>query len=85
MDLRQDAAHARRRADEPLGVALEQLEVDLRLVVEAVDRRIGDERHQVAVALVVLGEQQQVVEVGLAVALAARVGREVDLAADDRA
>ena len=82
--LGQDAAHARRRADEPLGVALEQLEVDLRLVVVARDRGVADERHEVAVALVVLREKKQVVEVGPTLALGPVTRVEVDLAADDR-
>ena len=78
-----DARNAGRGGDEPLVVFLEHLERGARTVVEAVDRGLGDEVHEVSVALVVLGEQDHVVELGALVARERGVGREVDLAADD--
>ena len=64
----------------------EQLLVDARLVVVAVQVGLGDERHQVAVADDVLGQQDHVVRVGVdlgfLVGVAAR--RHVGLDADDR-
>ena len=57
------AAQAGRCADQPLAVLRQQLLVDARLVVVAVEVRLGDERHQVAVADQVLGQQDHVVVV----------------------
>ena len=64
----------------------EQLLVDARLVVVAVQVGLGDQRHQVAVAGLVLGQQDHVVGVGVdfrfLVAMGARCN--VGLDADDR-
>ena len=81
--LRDDAGDAGRRADDALAVLLQHGERGAGLVVEVVDVRLADQLHQVVVALVRLGQQKQVVELRLAVALELLVGGEVHLAAVD--
>ena len=56
-----DAAEAAGRRDQALVVAFEQLPVDPRLVVVALEVGVGGELHQVAVAGARLGEDGQVV------------------------
>ncbi len=55
------ALQAGRQADQSLRMLGEKLLADARLVVEAVQRCLGDDLHQVAVAFVALGEHNQVV------------------------
>ena len=81
--LADDSAHACRGGDESRTERAQQLFVDARFVVEACGLCLGDHRHEVAVADLVLSEEQQVIERGLALAREARVGGEVDLAAED--
>ena len=79
------ARHARRKADEPLVVLPEQIVIDAGLVVEALDVRTRDELHEVAVARLVLREQDEVIVLD-AVHLGAFLAparRHVDLTADD--
>jgi hypothetical protein len=77
--------------DQALVVLPQEVHVDARLVVEALEVGLRHEHHQVPVAGVVHREQQQVADrieargVALArLAFEARAGREVDLAAEDR-
>ena len=67
--------------DQPLRVGLEQLPVDARLVVVALEVGRRGELDQVAVAGVVGGEER---EVGVALGLGAAVVGDVDLAAEQR-
>ena len=85
------AGQTGREADDPLAVLLDQLVVDAGTVVLALHPGDGVELHQVVVALVVHGQQDQVVPVAPvalahflvgAVGVALRV--DVELAADDR-
>ena len=77
------AAEAAGGGDEPVVVLLEQLPVDLRLVVVALEEGEAGQLDEVAVALVGLGEQGQVVvELLAALGVAARV---VDPATPGRA
>ena len=71
-------------ADQSLMVFLKQRVVDARVVVEAVDVRLGDEAHEVVVAGEVLREEDQVVAPLVLVArrVVAR-GGDVRLAAED--
>jgi hypothetical protein len=77
---------AGREADQPLVVALEQLAIEPRLVVEALGVRLGRQLDQVLVAGQVAREQDQVVgaRVDLGALVEARVGGDVRLDADDR-
>ena len=80
------AGQAGAQGDEPLVVALEELVVDARLVVEAFGVPEGGEREEVAVARRVAGEQDEVVVTRALLAarlLQARAGRHVELGADD--
>ena len=79
--LRDAARHAAGERDHALGVPLEQLEVDARLVVVALEVAERGELDQVPVADLVLREQRQV-RVALLLRLA--VVGDVDLAAEDR-
>ena len=63
------AVEAGRQADQAFAVPGEVLAVDARLVVVAVDVRVGDEAAQVLVAGPVLGEQDQVERLGVGLAL----------------
>ena len=68
-------------------VALERLEVDTWLIVEAVDEARRHDLHEVRVALVILGEKHEVVVAVLALSnlpIEAGAAREIDLAAEDR-
>jgi hypothetical protein len=75
------AREAAREGDQAARVPLEQLPVDPRLVVVALQIAERRELDQVGVPLVVLREQRQV---RVALALEAAVVADVDLAADDR-
>ena len=73
-------------ATRPFGVLLEQLEVDARLVVVAVEVRVRRDLDEVAISLGGLGEDREVVDV---VVVATRTveparGDHVGLGADDR-
>ena len=81
---RDDARHARGAADDALVVAAQHLERGARVVVEHVaGGGLRHHLHEVDVARLVLGEQQQVVAVLLGALLDAVVGDEVGLAAED--
>ncbi len=61
------AAQAGRERDQALGMAREQVLIDARLVVEAVEVTGGDQLDEVAVAFLVFAQQHQmVVAVGFA-------------------
>ena len=83
--LRERPRHAAREAsgerDDPLRVALEELPVDARLVVVALEVAERRELDQVRVTLVRLGEKR---EVRVALRLRVPVVGDVDLTADDR-
>ena len=70
-------------ADHALGVAAQVVERHARLVVKALHGGLGDRLHQVDVSLLVLGQKDHVVELGLMVAGKRLVRRKVDLAAKD--
>jgi hypothetical protein len=84
-DGRREAAGGR---DQALVVLPQELEVDARLVVEALQIAPGDQAHQVPVPLIVHGEQEEVVHpveaARLRIPIEAGPLRHVDLAADDR-
>ena len=84
--LRQLPAQTRREAYETLGVLCQELLVDSRFVVMALEVRGADEPDEVAVAGVAGGEEHQMagVAVGASFAVLARTRRHVHLAADDR-
>ena len=75
------AGEAAREREESLGVALQELPVDPRLVVVALEVAGRGELDQVRVALVRLGQKGQV---RIALLLRPAVVGDVDLAADDR-
>ncbi len=81
------ALQAAGKPDQPARVLGEKFLADARLVVEAVERRLGGDLHQVAVALVGLGEHDQVVVViavgRRAVHAVVVLLADVELAADD--
>jgi hypothetical protein len=85
---RDHAREATGRGDQALVVGPQELHVDARLVVEALEVALGDELHQIAVPLLVHREQDEVVDpveaAGLRVPVEARALGDVDLAADDR-
>ena len=81
--LRDDAGDAGRRADDAVAVLLQHGEGGARLVVEVVHVGLADEFQQVVVALVVLRQKQQVVQLRLHVLAQGLVGGEVHLAAKD--
>ena len=78
-----DARNTGARADHALGMAAQVVERHARLVVKALHGGLGDRLHQVDVALLVLGQKDHVVELGLMVAGERLVRRKVDLAAKD--
>ena len=79
------AGQAAAEGDQALRVLLQQVEVDARLVVVALEVAEGDQLDQVVVPLEVLGEQRQVGPVAASGGLLrAPILDEVDLAADDR-
>ncbi len=78
------ASEARRKRNQALGVTREQFLVDAGLVVEAFQAGRRDQLDEIAVALLVLAEQDQVViAIGVRFDRVALLG-DVDLAADDR-
>ena len=78
------AAQAGGHADQPFGVLRQQVLIDARLVVEAVEVAGGNQLDEVAIAFLVLAEQHQVVvAVGIGARLVALL-RNVHLAADHR-
>src|SRR5437660_10651266 len=79
------AAEAARERDQPLRVFGQQGLVDARLVVIALEVRQAGELDQVAIALQVLDEQDQVmrIAVGSSFLLVAGTGGAVDLLADE--
>src|SRR5207244_6194651 len=79
--LRDAAREAPRQRDDPLRVPAEELPVDARLVVVALEVARRGELDQVPVALVRLGEER---EVRVALRLRAPVVGDVDLAPDER-
>ena len=81
--LRDDAGDAGRRADDAAAVLLQHGEGGARLVVEVVHMGLADELQQVMVALVVLRQKQQVIQLRLHVLAQGLVGSEVHLAAED--
>ena len=86
-DLGRDLAlQAAAEADQAFRMLRQQLLVDARLVVEAFGVTRRDELDEVLEALLVLGEQHEVVRrlTGRAALVAAIAGRDVDLAAEDR-
>lgn len=78
-----DARDAGARADHALGMAAQVVERHAGLVVKALHGGLGNRLHQVDVALLVLGQEDHVVELGLMVAGKGLVRRKVDLAAKD--
>ena len=84
--LRDLPAEAGGEADEALGVAGQELAVDPRLVVVAVEVGVGEEPAEVPVADEVLGQEDQVegLRVGLPLAVAHGPAGDVRLHADDR-
>ena len=78
-----DARDAGAGADHALGVAAQVVERHAGLVVKALHGCLGDRLHQVDVSLLVLGQKDHVVELGLMVASKGLVRRKVDLAAKD--
>ncbi len=84
--LRDLAAEAGREADQALGVAGQQLAVDARLVVVALEVGVGEEPVQVAVPDEVLREQDEVerLGVGLPFLVPHRAPGDIGLDADDR-
>ena len=79
------ASKTRRERNKSLGVRAQQLKVDAGLDVEALGKRLGDHVGEVAVALLVLAQKDEVARLGVKLVLLvkARAGRDVDLAADD--
>ena len=83
--LRDLAGQAAREADQPLGVLVQQLPVDARLDIKALGEARGHEIAEIAVALLVPTQQNQVgVFIVNAVLLAVAAARgDIDLTADD--
>ena len=84
--LRQLTAEARGEADQTLGVLGEDLLVDARLVVVALEMRRAHELDEVAIPGVVARQQDQVARIAVdtSLAIGARARRHVHLAAEDR-
>ena len=78
-----DARDAGTRADHALGVAAQVVERHAGLIVKALHSGLRDRLHQVDVALLVLGQKDHVVELGLVVAGERLIRRKVNLAAKD--
>ena len=80
------AVEAGAEADQALGVLREVVPVDARLVVVAVEVRVGDDAAEVPIARPVLGQEDQVEGLGVRLALAVGHGPpgDVRLDADDR-
>ena len=81
---RDDAGDAGGGTDKALAVLLQHRESGARLVVEVVDMGLAHEFDEVVIAFIGFGQQDHVVEAGLALALELVVGGEVDLAAENR-
>ena len=81
--LRNDAGDACRGGDEAVGVVAQHVERHAGLVIETARGRLRHHVHEVDVARIVLGEQNHVVQLGLAVTRERGVRREVDLATQD--
>gem|GEM_PF-6250800 len=84
--LRDFAGEAAGEADEAFGVGGEKVFADAGLLVEAVQRGLGGEADEVAVAGFVFGEDKEVVVLGVGVGVLAEVGlflADVELAAED--
>ena len=81
------ALETARQPDQPGGVPGQELLVDARPVVEALEISLGQELAQVPVALFVLDEKDEMVVVGLLVRVGPPVetaaGRHIDLTAED--
>ena len=86
--LRNDGGEAAAERDEALGVGRERRDVGARLVVEALEVRVGDELEEVGVALRVFRDQAHVIETLFAFdargLFEARALDEIDFAADER-
>ena len=82
-ELRNLPGEAGRRGDQPPGMTRQQVVVDPRLVVEPVGIGDRDQLDEVAIALVVLGEEDQVVVLPLLLPGTVAVGIDVGLAAQD--
>ena len=78
-----DAGDTRGAGDEALAMTAQVVQRHARLVVKALHGGLGDRLHEVDVALLVLGEEHHVVELGLAVARKGLVGGEIHLATED--
>lgn len=80
------ALQAAAKADDSLRVLREELLINPRLVVKSVEVRRGDEAHEVLVTVQIRCEQREV-EGGFLLRdggfLRVRIGRDIDLAADD--
>ena len=81
---RDPARQTRRQTDHAFRVLFEQFYIDARLVIEAVDVGEAVHLHEIAVAVVVLGDQKKVVEVRRSARLLVHVLAGVELATDDR-
>ena len=81
--LRNDAGDACRGRDEAVGVVAKHVERNARLVIKTARGRLRHHVHEVDVAGVVLGKQDHVIQVGLAIARKRGIGCEIDLAAQD--
>ena len=78
-----DAGDTSAGCQDAVVILAQRLERDTRLVVEAIGRGVRYDAHEVAVAAIVLCEQDHVIELGTLVTRERGIGREVDLAADD--
>ena len=76
------AAETGREADQPFRVLRQEIEIDARLVIEPVKVGGGDELDEIAVALLRLAQQHQVVVAILIGARLVPLLRDVHLAAD---
>ena len=74
-----------RQTDQPLAVLPENLLIDARLIMEALQMADGNQMHQIIVALVILRQQNQMQIIGLsAVAMIHPFAGDVHFATDDR-
>ena len=80
--LRNVPAQAGRKTDQALGMLGQQIQVDARLVIEALKVRGRDELDEIAVALLRLAQQHQMVVAILIGARLVALLRNIDLAAD---
>ena len=79
------AGQAATQCDQALRVLLQQVEIDARLVVIALEIAQGDQLDEVVVSLKILGQQREVRPIATARGLlCAAILDEVDLAADNR-